>query len=103
MSHIAFVVLAISATTGAKILGIATAVYAVLQVIKKIFPSVTGVWAFALNIALSVLGYLVTVPVTTLFSLDTLIGLLTVIAAAAGIHGTIKSATTPATPPPPGV
>lgn len=93
--HFAFFLfaLALSPAVSAKILAIAGAVYAVLQVGKKIFPSLGGVWALVLNFALSGLGFLVSVPSDQLFSLTTLVGLITAVAASAGIHGTVKSLT----------
>jgi hypothetical protein len=83
--------LTISTATAAKILGIAGGVYAVLQVAKKIFPSLAGPWALALNFALSVGGVLIAVPPDKLLSVDTLVSVLTAVAAAAGIHGTVKN------------
>jgi hypothetical protein len=90
---------ALSTATSAKILGIAGAVYAVLQVAKKIFPSLSGWWALGLNFALSVLGVLVTVTPDNLFSVDTLMAVLTAIAASAGIHGTVKNLSAQASAP----
>lgn len=84
-------VFVLSTATSAKILGIAGAVYAVLQVAKKIFPALSGWWALGLNFALSVLAVLVTVTPDNLFSMDTLVAVLTAIAASAGIHGTVKN------------
>jgi hypothetical protein len=89
---------ALSTATSAKILGIAGAVYAVLQVAKKIFPALSGWWALGLNIALSVAAVLVTVTPENLFSVDTLVAVLTAIAASAGIHGTVKNLSAPASP-----
>ena len=83
--------LALNTAAAAKILGVAGAVYAVLQVLKKIFPSLSGPWALALNIALSVGGVLVAVPPDQLLSVETLVTVLTSVAAAAGIHGTVKN------------
>jgi hypothetical protein len=94
--HFMFFALILTPVASAKILAIAAAVYAVLQVAKKVFPSIGGGWALALNIGLSVLGFLVTVPVANLLSIDTLTGLIMAVAASAGIHGTVKSMTAPA-------
>lgn len=93
--HLMVLAIALSAAATTKILGIAAAVYAILQTAKKLFPSIGGSGALALNIGLSVLGFLVTVPASSLMSLDTLVGLITAIAASAGIHGTVKNLTAP--------
>ena len=82
---------AVSPAAAAKVLAIAGGVYAILQVVKKIFPSLTGWYALALNFALSALGFLVTIPTDQLLSINTLVGLLTAVAASAGIHGTVKN------------
>ena len=92
--------LALSTATSAKILGIAGAVYAILQVAKKIFPALSGWWALGMNIGLSVAAVLVTVTPENLFSVDTLVAVLTAIAASAGIHGTVKNLSAPASPAP---
>ena len=83
--------LALTTATSAKILAIAGAVYAVLQVAKKIFPSLAGPWALLLNLGLSVAGVLVTVTPDKFLSVDTLVAVLTAVAASAGIHGTVKN------------
>jgi hypothetical protein len=74
-----------------KALAIAAAIYPLLQLAKKLFPALGGPWAIALNIALAALGFVVTVPSAQLVSVDTLVGLITAVSAAAGIHGTVKS------------
>jgi len=88
--------LAVNVTAvSAKALAIAVVIYPLLQGIKKLFPALTGGYALALNLALAVLGFVVTVPSAQLVSVDTLVGLITAVSAAAGIHGTVKSLSTP--------
>ena len=89
-----FAVINVTAVS-AKALAIAVVIYPLLQGIKKLFPALTGGYALALNLALAVLGFVVTVPSSQLVSMDTLVGLLTAVSAAAGIHGTVKSLSTP--------
>lgn len=88
--------LALSTAASAKILWIAAAVYTLLQVAKKIFPSLAGPWALALNFALSIAGVLATITPDKLLSVDTLVAVLTAVAASAGIHGTVKNLSAPA-------
>jgi len=80
-------------TTGlaTRVAAIMAAVYAVLQGLKQFFPSIGGIGAIIINVALSVLGFLVSVPADQLFTISTLLGLITAIAGSAGIHGTISS------------
>jgi hypothetical protein len=68
------------------------AVYAVLQVLKKIFPSIGGWGAVALNLGLTVVGILVTTPPDQYFTGATLAAIVTAALGAAGFHGTVKSA-----------
>src|ERR671923_567406 len=74
----------------AKILIIAGIVYSVLEGIKKYLPQITGVYAVAVNFALTGVGFILTVPSDRLFTLPTLLGLLTAVGASAGVHGTVK-------------
>lgn len=77
-----------SAAVAGKIVAIAAAVYAVLQVLKKFLPAIGGIWAIALNVLFASIGFLATTPADQLFTFPTLLSLLAAIGAAAGIHGT---------------
>ncbi len=92
-AFVVVVAVAAAASVPTKIVAIAVAVYPILQLLKKVFPQISGVWAIVFNVALAIFGYLVTVQPAQLFSVDTLLALLSTVAAAAGIHGTIKSLT----------
>lgn len=76
--------------TQVKLLAISGSVYALLQVVKQVFP-LAGLGAILSNVALSVLGVLVVIKPEDLFSLNTLtlVGIAAI--TAAGAHGTIKS------------
>ena len=78
--------------TQVKLLAISGSVYALLQVVKQVFP-LAGLGAILSNVALSVLGVLVVIKPEDLFSLNTLtlVGIAAI--TAAGAHGTIKSFT----------
>lgn len=78
-----------------KILIIAPVVYAILQGLKKLLPAITGYWAIGLNVAFSIVGFVIMVPVDQLFTINTLLGLIGAIAASAGIHGTTTAMTKP--------
>jgi hypothetical protein len=78
--------------TQVKLLAISGSVYALLQVVKQVFP-LAGLGAILSNVALSVLGVVVVIKPEDLFSLNTLtlVGIAAI--TAAGAHGTIKSFT----------
>ena len=78
--------------TQVKLLAISGSVYALLQVVKQVFP-LAGIGAILSNVALSVLGVVVVIKPEDLFSLNTLtlVGIAAI--TAAGAHGTIKSFT----------
>lgn len=82
-------------TASVKALLIAGAIYPILQVIKKLFPGLSGHYALAVNIALAIVGYVVTVPAPELLTVSTLLGVLTAVSAAAGLHGTIQNVLMP--------
>jgi hypothetical protein len=92
--HTALLLAAITLSPAAavKVLAIAGSVYGVLQLVKKQFPQINGYWAVALNIGLSALGTAVTVPSDQLFTVNTMLALVTASIGAAGIHGTVKNA-----------
>lgn len=92
-SPVALVAAATTATpfaTQVKLLAISGSVYALLQVVKQVFP-LAGLGAILSNIGLSVFGVLVVIKPEDLFSLNTLtlVGIAAI--TAAGAHGTIKS------------
>jgi hypothetical protein len=79
-----------------RIVTVAASVFAVLQVLKKFIPLLSGWWAVAANITLAVAGVLATTQPGQLWSantLDTLTNVIIAVLAAAGIHGTAKLAT----------
>lgn len=91
------------ATSALAIIG---AIYATIQGLKKIprlTQYLTGWWAVGLNAALAVCGELIVVPADQLYTVNTLLLLITTILGAAGVHGTVKSMSPPtvlATVPP---
>jgi hypothetical protein len=75
-------------TLAAKVLGIATGVFALLQALKTyLFPGISGNAAVAFNLIRSLLAVIVAVPSTQLFTGTTLLALLTTIASSSGLHG----------------
>lgn len=92
---------AVAIPPSVKVLAVVGAVYGILQSLKKVpvlAPYLTGWIAMILNVALSVLGTLVTIPADQLYTQGTLNALVTVIItslSAAGIHGTVKSMSPP--------
>ena len=91
----------ISGVDASKVLAIMASVFAILQAAKKAFPALSGWYAVAINVAISVIGMLVVIPPDKLFSLETLTtAALALIAAlgAAGIHGTYTNVINPAEP-----
>lgn len=70
----------------AKVLGLATAVFTLLQALKRyIFPGLSGKGAVVFNLALSVLGVIVGLQPEQLFTAGTLVAVITVLAS--GVHG----------------
>lgn len=91
----------ISGIDASKVLAIMASVFAILQAAKKAFPALSGWYAVAINVAISVIGMLVVIPPDKLFSLETLTtAALALIAAlgAAGIHGTYTNVINPPEP-----
>lgn len=94
--HSLYLIAAISLdpATAGKILGEMTAVYGLLQGVKKTFPALTGKWAIVLNVAMSLIGAAVIIPPNTFFSMGTLMVVLLAgiqAAGSAGIHGTVQN------------
>ena len=97
--HLLLAVLMFTAVTivvppAAKVLAVVAMVYPLIQGLKKIptlTPYIQGWWAVALNVALSALGLLVTIPADQLYTTNTALALVTAILAAAGVHGTVST------------
>jgi hypothetical protein len=86
-----------------KALAIAVAIYPILQMVKKLFPALNGHYALGVNIGLAMLGFIITVPAGDLLTVSTLVGVLTSVSAAAGIHGTVQNVVMPLMNPQPAV
>lgn len=91
-------VIAFSIPPAAKVIAIAATVYAILQAVKKAIPQLNGWYSVALNVVLSAIGVVVAVPADQLYTVATLTTLITAVAAAAGIHGTVQNLTESTTP-----
>lgn len=88
------IIIAVSSATAAKVIAAMGSVFTILQVAKKVFPNLAGWYAFALNVTLSVIGAVVSVPPESLFSVQTFTTLMVAVitaAGAAGFHGTWKN------------
>ena len=84
-----FVVTATAVAT--KIAVIAAVVYPLLQLVKKLIPSLTGWWSFILNIALSTVGIIIATPTDQILTITTLLALIAAIGTSAGVHGTVQN------------
>ena len=101
LAFVLFVTLTITVPPAAKVLAIVAVVYPLIQLLKEIpalTPYIKGWWAVALNVALSALSLLITVPADQLYSVNTLLALVTVILGAAGVHGTVQNLSKPQQP-----
>ena len=86
--------ISLSAITAGKVAGIIASVYAILQVVKKTFPAVTGRWALAINLGLSIGAVAIVLPPDKLFSMESFTALAIAGISAmgsAGIHGTVQN------------
>jgi len=84
----------LSGITAGKVAGIIASVYAILQVVKKTFPAVTGRWALAINLGLSIGAVAIVLPPDKLFSMESFTALAIAGISAmgsAGIHGTVQN------------
>jgi len=84
----------LNAAAAGKVLGISASVYAILQVVKKTFPSVSGKWAVIMNVILSVSGSMALFTPDKLFSMETATALIIAgitATGSAGIHGTVQN------------
>lgn len=89
----------LNAVAAGKVLGISASVYAILQVVKKTFPSVSGKFAVGMNVILSVSGSMALFTPDKLFSIETVTALIIAgitAAGSAGIHGTVQNVAPPA-------
>jgi hypothetical protein len=86
--------ISLSGITAGKVAGIIASVYAILQVAKKTFPALTGKWALAINLGLSVGAVAIVLPPDKLFSMESFTALaiagITAMGSA-GIHGTVQN------------
>jgi hypothetical protein len=83
------VALPLAVTT--KVIAVAAVVYAALVALKKVWPSITGWYSVAINVTLAVVLIISTTPPDQLFTFQTLMQILAAAAAAAGVHGTVRS------------
>lgn len=105
-----FLAVALAVPPAAKVLAVIAVIYGVIQGLKQIpvlTPFLTGWVAIALNVALSTLALFVgptAIPADQLYTVNTLLTVLSVGLGAAGIHGTVASLTkknaAPAVAPP---
>jgi hypothetical protein len=75
-----------------KLVAIAGVAYVLVQIVKRFFPAVTGPWAVALNVALSLTGVIAAAKPGDLEDPAFWSSLILTAASAAGIHGTVRSA-----------
>lgn len=73
--------------------------YIGVLLVKQAFPSISGGWAVLFNFVVSALGFVIALPQAQWFTMTTLMALAVTVAGAAGIHGTVKSLSTPAIAP----
>jgi len=86
--------ISLSGVTAGKVAGIIASVYTILQVVKKTFPAVTGRWALAINLGLSIGAVAIVLPPDKLFSMESFTALAIAGISAlgsAGIHGTVQN------------
>jgi len=86
--------ISLSGVTAGKVAGIIASVYTILQVVKKTFPVVTGRWALAINIGLSIGAVAIVLPPDKMFSMESFTALAIAGISAmgsAGIHGTVQN------------
>lgn len=78
------------ATSPTRIIAIGTVVFGLLKLLKQFVPGIDGKYAFAVNIAFTLLGVIVTTDPTQLFTMHTFNAMVDTVFVAAGIHGTAK-------------
>jgi len=82
----------------AELIAIAGFVCALIQLIKKQFPAVSGWYAIALNLALNLAGAVMIAQPGQLETLGFWAQALLTAGSSAGLHGTVGSLNTPSTP-----
>lgn len=85
---------ALAIPTPVKALAIAASVYGILQAAKAspwLGQYISGWWALLLNGALTILGFLVTVPADQLYTGATLTAIIVTTLGSAGIHGSVQN------------
>jgi hypothetical protein len=95
---IVLVAVALTIPPAAKVLAIAALVYAVIQGVKQIpalTPYLTGWVAIGVNVALTATGLLIAIPADQLYTMNTLMALVTACLTAAGVHGTVSAMSPP--------
>ena len=73
-----------------KIIAISATVYGLLQLLKQFAPGICGAHALAVNVLMSAVGLLATMPPEQILTVQTFSALAAVVSGAAGIHGTVK-------------
>jgi hypothetical protein len=76
-----------------RIIGIAGTITVLLQLLKRLFPTIGGWYAIAINVTLAVAGVLVFVSPEQFWAVATWAHVLEAALAAAGVHGTVKALT----------
>lgn len=74
------------AQTAFRTVAVAGSVTAIIKVIRKVYPNLSGPWALLANLVLSICGILAGMPPANVFSETTTVQLGLVIAAAGGFH-----------------
>lgn len=89
-------------TLPVKLIAVAGTVYGLVQLVKKYFPKISGPYAVLVNVLFSVTGVLMVAQPGDLKTPAFWSSLVMTALAAAGVHGTVRSALTPpATDPAP--
>lgn len=87
-----------NAALAGKIIGVSSAIYALLQGVKQVIPALKGWVAVVANVLLAVVGVIVVTPADAFFSLQTLTTVIVTALTAAGIHGTMNNVVLNKTP-----
>lgn len=98
MFFLALILLAITIPPAAKVLAVMGAVYGFIALLKKspaVTPYLTGMVAVILNVVVTVLGLLIALPANQLYTMNTLLLIITTVLGSAGIHGTVKAFSPP--------
>jgi hypothetical protein len=82
----------------AELIALAGFVYALIQLVKRQFPKVSGWWAIALNLALNLSGAVMIAQPGQVKTSGFWFQALLAAGSSAGLHGTVGSLNTPTTP-----